>query len=159
ARVETMIYGPGDYAASLQMPMDVIGVPDENDAIYPGHRWHAIMQSVIVAARAYGKRCMDGPYAAFRDAEGFERACEIGRVMGFDGKWAIHPSQIKTLNRVFSLPESQVVWARRVLDAYEEAMRVGRGAITVDGKMVDAASLRVARTIIEKNALAAARDS
>jgi len=157
-RVETIIYGPGDYAASLQMPMDVIGVPDENDAVYPGHRWHAIMQSVIVAARAYGKRCMDGPYAAFRDAEGFERACEIGRVMGFDGKWAIHPSQIETLNRVFSLPDSQVAWAHRLLDAYEEALRAGTGAITVDGKMVDAASLRIARAVIAKNALTAARN-
>jgi citrate lyase beta subunit len=158
ARVEALIYGPGDYAASLQMPMDVIGVFDENDARYPGHRWHAIMQSVVVAARAYGKRCMDGPYGAFRDMEGFEKACEIGRVMGFDGKWAIHPSQIATLNRIFSLPEGQVIWAQRVLDAYEEAMRAGRGAITVDGKMVDAASLRVARAIIEKSALAAARN-
>jgi citrate lyase beta subunit len=158
ARVETLIYGPGDYAASLRMPMDVIGVFDENDALYPGHRWHAIMQSVVVAARAYGKRCMDGPYGAFRDMEGFEKACEIGRVMGFDGKWAIHPSQIATLNRIFSLPESQVIWAQRVLDAYEEAMRAGRGAITVDGKMVDAASLRVARAIVAKSALAAARN-
>ena len=78
--------------------------------------------------------------------------------MGFDGKWAIHPSQIATLNRVFSLPESQVTWAQRVLDAYEEAMRAGRGAITVDGKMVDAASLRVARAIVAKSALAAARN-
>ncbi len=159
ARVETIIYGPGDYAASVQMPMDVIGVPDENDALYPGHRWHAIMQAVVVAARAYGKRCMDGPYGAFRDMEGFEKACEIGRVMGFDGKWAIHPSQIETLNRVFSLPASQVTWAQRVLDAYEEAMRAGTGAITVDGKMVDAASLRVARAIVQKHALAAARDA
>jgi citrate lyase beta subunit len=142
----------------LQMPMDVIGVLDENDARYPGHRWHAIMQSVVVAARAYGKRCVDGPYGAFRDMEGFERACEIGRVMGFDGKWAIHPSQIATLNRVFSLPASQVTWAQRVLDAYEEAMRAGRGAITVDGTMVDAASLRVARAIVAKSALAAARN-
>jgi citrate lyase beta subunit len=158
ARVETLIYGPGDYAASLRMPMDVIGVLDENDARYPGHRWHAIMQSVVVAARAYGKRCVDGPYGAFRDMEGFERACEIGRVMGFDGKWAIHPSQIATLNRVFSLPASQVTWAQRVLDAYEEAMRAGRGAITVDGTMVDAASLRVARAIVAKSALAAARN-
>jgi citrate lyase subunit beta/citryl-CoA lyase len=158
-RVEAILYGPGDYAASLQMPMDSIGALDASDDLYPGHRWHAIMQTVVVAARAYGKRCIDGPYAPFRDAEGFEKVCEIGRVMGFDGKWAIHPSQIETLNRVFSLPEAQVTWARRVLDAYEEAMRAGRGAITVDGKMVDAASLRVARAIIEKNALAAARNA
>src|SRR3954454_3146333 len=110
-RVEAILYGPGDYAASLQMPMDSIGALDESDALYPGHRWHAIMQTVVVAARAYGKRCIDGPYAPFRDAEGFAKVCEIARVMGFDGKWAIHPSQIETLNRVFSQPEAQVVWA------------------------------------------------
>ncbi len=158
AQVEAILYGPGDYAASLQMPMDSIGALDASDDLYPGHRWHAIMQAVVVAARAYGKRCIDGPYAPFRDAEGFEKVCEIARVMGFDGKWAIHPSQIETLNRVFSLPESQVTWARRVLDAYEEAMRAGKGAITVDGTMVDAASLRVARAIVQKSMLAAARN-
>ncbi|MHB8646266.1 MAG: HpcH/HpaI aldolase/citrate lyase family protein [Thermomicrobiales bacterium] len=158
AQVEAILYGPGDYAASLQMPMDSIGALDSSDALYPGHRWHAIMQTVVVAARAYGKRCIDGPYAPFRDMEGFEKVCEIARVMGFDGKWAIHPSQIETLNRVFSLPEPQVTWAQRVLDAYEDAMRAGKGAITVDGKMVDAASLRVARAIVRKHMLAAARN-
>ncbi|MCA1666893.1 MAG: CoA ester lyase [Thermomicrobia bacterium] len=158
SRVEAILYGPGDYAASLQMPMDAIGASDENDALYPGHRWHAIMQTVVVAARAYGKRCIDGPYAPFRDLDGFEKVCAIARVMGFDGKWAIHPSQIETLNRVFSLPEAQVTWARRVLDAYEEAMRAGKGAITVDGKMVDAASLRIACAIIAKSAHATARN-
>lgn len=156
-RVEAILYGPGDYAASLQMPMDSIGALDASDDLYPGHRWHAIMQTVVVAARAFGKRCIDGPYAPFRDAAGFEKVCDIARVMGFDGKWAIHPSQVATLNRVFSLPESHVTWAQRVLDAYEAAMDAGTGAITVDGKMVDAASLRVARAIVQKSALAAAR--
>ncbi len=157
-RVEAILYGPGDYAASLQMPMDSIGALDASDDLYPGHRWHAIMQTVVVAARAFGKRCIDGPYAPFRDAAGFEKVSEIARVMGFDGKWAIHPSQVETLNRVFSLPESQVTWARRVLDAYEEAMAAGKGAIILDGKMVDAASLRVARAIVQKSTLAAARN-
>lgn len=157
ARVEAILYGPADYAASLQMPMDNIGVLDENDALYPGHRWHAIMHAVVAAARAYGKRCIDGPYAAFKDMPGFEKSCEIARVMGFDGKWAIHPSQIETLNRVFSLPAAQVEWAQRVLDAYAEATAAGKGAITVDGKMIDAASLRVARAIVTKAHLAAVR--
>jgi citrate lyase subunit beta/citryl-CoA lyase len=156
-RVEAIIYGPADYAASLQMPMDNIGVLDENDSLYPGHRWHAIMHAVVAAARAYGKRCIDGPYAAFRDMDGFEKACEIARVMGFDGKWAIHPGQIETLNRVFSLPAAQVAWAQRILDAYAEATARGKGAITVDGRMIDAASLRVARAIVTKAHLAAAR--
>lgn len=158
ACVETIIYGPADYAASLQMPMDNIGVLDEHDDRYPGHRWHAIMHAVVAAGRAYGKRVIDGPYAAFKDAAGFEQSCEIARVMGFDGKWAIHPTQIATLNRVFSLPEAHVAWARKVLDAYGEATTAGKGAITVDGKMIDAASLRVARAIVAKSERAAARE-
>jgi len=125
ARVETIIYGPADYAASLQMPMDNIGVLDDNDARYPGHRWHAIMHTTVAAARAYGKRCVDGPYAAF--------------------------------NRVFSLPPGQVEWAQKVLDAYAAAAAAGTGAITVEGKMVDAASLRVAQATLAKHTLAAAR--
>lgn len=159
ARVETIIYGPADYAASLQMPMDAIGVMDAHDARYPGHRWHAIMHAVVAAGRAYGKRVIDGPYAAFRDAEGFARSCEIARVMGFDGKWAIHPAQIATLNRVFSPPQSQVTWARRVRDAYTDATTAGTGAITVDGTMVDAATLRVARAVIAKAERAARRSA
>lgn len=158
ARVEAILYGPGDYAASLQMPMDAIGALDASDDLYPGHRWHAIMHSVVVAARAYGKRCIDGPFAAYRDPDGLTKVSEIARVMGFDGKWAIHPSQIAPINRVFSQPEQQVMWAQRVLDAYEDAMRAGKGAITVDGKMVDAASLRVARAIVAKSALATRQD-
>jgi citrate lyase beta subunit len=89
--------------------------------------------------------------------DGFEKACEIARVMGFDGKWAIHPGQIETLNRVFSLPAAQVAWAQRILDAYAEATASGKGAITVEGRMIDAASLRVARAIVTKARLAAAR--
>ncbi|HEX5501062.1 MAG TPA: CoA ester lyase [Thermomicrobiales bacterium] len=153
-RLEALVYGPGDFAASARMPLDTIGAFDDNDARYPGHRWHYVMQRVVVAARAHGKRAIDGPYAAIRDAEGFERTCAIGRVLGFDGRWCIHPGQLDAANRVFAPPAGQVAWARRVLDEYERALAAGRGAIAVDGKMIDAASLRVARTLVAKDRLA-----
>jgi citrate lyase beta subunit len=156
-RLEALIYGPGDFAASVQMPLDAIGEADEHDRLYPGHRWHYVMQRILVAARARGKRCIDGPYASFRDVEGFTRACELARALGYDGKWCIHPAQVEPANRVFAPAAEQVAWAQKVLDEYERAMREGRGAIAVDGKMVDAASLRMARNLVEKDRLARAR--
>ncbi len=156
-RLETLVFGMGDFAASLRMPLDAIGEADENDRLYPGHRWGYVMSQIVVAARANGKRAIDGPYATFRDVEGFERACQVARVMGFDGKWCIHPSQIEVVNRLFAPPPDQVAWARRVLAEYERAMATGRGAIAVEGRMVDAASLRMARTIVERDDAARAR--
>lgn len=153
-RLEALIFGMGDYAASMQMPLDAIGVPDENDALYPGHRWNYVMHRIVASARALGLRALDGPYAAFRDAEGYRQACRVARALGFDGKWCIHPSQISVANEVFAPSPREVQWASRVLQEYERAMQEGRGAITVDGKMVDAASLRMARVTVEKARLA-----
>ncbi len=154
SRLEALVYGSGDYAASVQMPMDSIGEFDENDKLYPGHRWHYIMHAIVTAARAYNKRVLDGPFAGIKDPEGLVESCRIGRAMGFDGKWCIHPSQIETTNKVFSPPEKDVKWAQTVVQEYEKAVVEGRGAISVNGKMVDAANLRMARSIIEKAKLA-----
>ncbi len=93
-RLDALIFGPGDYAASMHMPAAGIGEFDAWDEIYPGHRWHAVMHTVVAAARANGLRCMDGPYSAFKDAAGLERAGKIARAMGFDGKQCIHPAQL-----------------------------------------------------------------
>ena len=90
-RLEALILGAGDYAASMKMPSSGIGEMDANDELYPGHRWHAVMHGIVAAARAHGLRCMDGPYSAYQDAAGYERACRIARAMGFDGKQCIHP--------------------------------------------------------------------
>jgi citrate lyase subunit beta/citryl-CoA lyase len=149
-RLAALVFGQGDYAASLGMPLDAIGAFDEGDALYPGHRWHYAMARVVTAARAYGKRALDGPFANFRDPEGLARACQIARVLGFDGKWCIHPGQLATVEAAFAPPEAQVAWARRVLAAYERATAEGRGALAVEGTMVDAASLRMARAIVER---------
>lgn len=79
ARLEALSYGPGDYAASMQMPLANIGEADQHDAAYPGHRWHAVMHGIVAAARANDLRCMDGPYADFRDTEGLQAACQAAR--------------------------------------------------------------------------------
>jgi citrate lyase beta subunit len=149
-RLEALIFGPGDYAASMQMPSAGIGTFDDADEHYPGHRWHAVMHTVVAAARAAGLRCVDGPFADYNDGESFARSCRIARVMGFDGKQCIHPSQLEAVNAAFTPSEQEAAAARRLLDACERAAAEHRGAATFDGKMIDAASLRTARGVAER---------
>src|SRR3954468_4648916 len=140
-RMEAMIFGPGDYSATMQMPVANIGEFDDNDHIYPGHRWHAVMHGVVAAARANGLRAIDGPFAGYRDTSGLERSARIARVMGFDGKQCIHPNQIPVVHEVFSPSAEEVSRARVVVEAYDEATKAGRGAIGKDGKMIDYANI------------------
>ena len=149
-RLEALIFGPGDYSATMQMPAANIGEMDENDQIYPGHRWHAVMHAVVAAARAYGLRAIDGPYAGYKDTTGLERACRIARVMGFDGKQCIHPSQIATVHSIFGPTADEVARATAVVEAYEAAAKSGRGAVGHDGKMIDMANIRMARAVLRK---------
>lgn len=156
-RLEALIFGPGDYAASMRMPLENIGVADAHDALYPGHRWHAAMHGIVAAARANGLRCMDGPYADFKDAAGAERACRVALALGFDGKQCIHPDQLPLVNRVFSPPPAEVAWAREVVAAYERALAEGRGAVSLGGKMIDAANVRMARALVRRQEAIEAR--
>ena len=94
---------------------------------------------------------MDGPFAAFRDEAGLLRSCRIARALGFDGKQCIHPAQLETVNRVFSPPAAEVAWAEAVLRAYAAAVAQGRGAASLDGKMIDAANIRVAQVIVDQH--------
>lgn len=148
-RLEALHFGPGDFAASLRMPQTSIGKMDEWDEAYPGHRFHYAMQRIVVAWRAAGLRAVDGPVADHRDEEGLRAACRAARSLGFDGKWCIHPAQIETVNEVFSPTESEVAWAEKAVAAYEEAGALGSGAVSVDGRMVDAASIRMARNVLD----------
>lgn len=151
-RLEALIFGPGDYAASMQMPSSNIGEADEHDALYPGHRWHAAMHAIVAHARARGLRAIDGPYAAYQDAAGFDKSCRIARAMGFDGKQCIHPAQLAAANAVFSPTAEETARARAIVEAYERAVAEGRGSASFNGRMIDAANLRMARTILEKQA-------
>ena len=148
-RLEALHFGPGDYAASVRMPQTSIGTADEWDEVYPGHRFHYAMCRIIVAARAADLRVVDGPVADYRDEEGLRKACLVARSLGFDGKWCIHPAQAETVNEVFSPTEREVEWAQKVVSAYEKAGAGGVGSISVDGKMVDAASIKMARNTLD----------
>jgi citrate lyase beta subunit len=149
-RLTALHFGPGDFAASVRMPQRSIGTMDEWDEVYPGHRFHYAMHRIVVAARAAGLRAVDGPVADHRDEEGLRKSCLLARSLGFDGKWCIHPAQIGVVNEVFSPTDKEVEWAKKVVGAYEEANAAGRGAITVDGQMIDAASIRMARTTLDQ---------
>ena len=151
-RLTALHFGPGDFAASLNMPQTSIGTMDEWDAVYPGHRFHYAMHRIVVAARAAGLRAIDGPVADYRDEKGLRNSCLLARSLGYDGKWCIHPSQVETVNEVFSPMEEELAWARKVVAAYEEANAGGAGSLSVDGQMVDAASIRVARNILGSGA-------
>jgi len=149
-RLDALIFGPGDYAASMRMPSSGIGERDAYDEVYPGHRWHAVMHMIVAAARAHGLRCMDGPYAAFRDAAGLERSSQVARALGFDGKQCIHPAQLPTVNGVFSPSDEECARAAAIIDAYERAAATGQGAAVHEGRMIDAANLRMARTLLDR---------
>ena len=149
-RLGAIHFGPGDFAASLHMPQTSIGVMDEWDESYPGHRFHYAMQRIVVAARAAGVRVLDGPVADYGDEEGLRRSCLTARSLGFDGKWCIHPAQIPVINEVFSPTDKEVEWAEKVVAAYEEANAAGSGSVSVDGQMVDAASVKMARSVLDR---------
>jgi citrate lyase beta subunit len=149
-RLRTLIFGQGDYSASMRMPAASIGERDEHDDLYPGHRYHAVMHAIVAAARANGLGCLDGPYAAYKDADGLERACRLARAMGFDGKQCIHPAQLPIVQRAFAASVAETVHAEGVVAAYEAALAAGAGAASYQGKMIDAASVRMARAVLAR---------
>lgn len=149
-RLEAMHFGVADYAASNRARTVSIGglTPD-----YPGDQWHAAMTRMTVACRAYGLRPIDGPFGDIQDKDGYIAAAKRAAALGIEGKWAIHPTQIELANDVFSPPEKEVDWARRTLKALKEASEQGKGAVQVDGKMIDAASARMAENLVRKDEL------
>jgi citrate lyase beta subunit len=149
-RVASLVFGPGDYAASVRMPLSAIGMPDTWDAAYPGHRWDYALQRILVAARAAGVLAIDGPYADFRDLEGFRRSCLVSRALGYDGKWCIHPAQVAVANEVFAATAEEIAWAEEVLAANAAAEAEGRGSFALHGQMVDAATLRMAAATLAR---------
>jgi citrate lyase subunit beta / citryl-CoA lyase len=148
-RLEALHFGPGDYAASVRMPQTSIGTMDEWDEAYHGHRFHYAMHRIVVAARANDLRAIDGPVADYWDEEGLRKSCLRARSLGFDGKWCIHPEQVEIVNEVFSPTESEIEWAEKVVSAYEEANAAGSGAISIDGHMIDAASIKMAQNTLD----------
>ena len=153
-RLEAMHFGVADYAASMRARTVNIGGLNPD---YPGDQWHASLTRMIVACRAHGLRPIDGPFGDFKDPEGYLLAARRGAALGIEGKWAIHPSQIELANEVFSPPEAEVARARRILDALAQAAKEGKGAAQLDGRMIDAASARMANVVVEMAAAIQAR--
>ena len=152
-RLEAMHFGVADLAASLRARTVSIGGLNPD---YPGDQWHAALARMVTACRAYGLRAIDGPYGDFQDPEGYLAAARRAAALGYEGKWAIHPSQIALANEVFTPPPAEVERARRILGALDEAARAGRGAAQLDGRMIDAASARLAQNIVQIAAAIAA---
>ena len=144
-RLEAMHFGVADYAASNRARTVNIGGLNPD---YPGDQWHAAITRMTVACRAYGLRPIDGPFGDFKDPDGYILAAKRAAALGIEGKWAIHPSQIELANQVFSPPDAEVEKARRILAELDKAAAEGRGAASLDGKMIDAASARMAENIV-----------
>jgi len=145
--------GVADLAASLRARTVSIGGLNPD---YPGDQWHAALSRMVTACRAYGLRPIDGPYGDFKDPDGFLAAARRAAALGYEGKWAIHPSQIAPANDVFTPPAGEIERAQRILRALDDAAREGRGAAQLEGRMIDAASARLARNVVQ---IAAAIDA
>ena len=145
-RLEALHFGVADYAASMRARTVNIGGLNPN---YPGDQWHASITRMVIACRAYGLRAIDGPFGDFADGQGFVDAARRAAALGCEGKWAIHPSQIAMANDVFSPPEAEVTKAERIIEELKAAEAAGKGAASLDGKMIDAASEKMARNVID----------
>lgn len=146
-RFEAMHFGIADYAASCRARTVVIGGLNPD---YPGDQWHAALHRMLVACRAFGLRAIDGPFGDFNDPEGYKDAARRAAAMGYEGKWAIHPSQIALANEVMSPPDKVVADARATLVALEEAAKAGKGAASLNGRLIDAASARMAENVVKQ---------
>ncbi len=148
-RLEALHFGVADYAASMRARTTSIGGLNPE---YPGDQWHAAISRMAIACRAYGLRALDGPFGDFRDPDGFLQGARRAAALGCEGKWAIHPSQVPLANEIFSPPEAEVSHARRIVEALRAAEAEGRGAAALDGRMIDAASEKMAANVLALDA-------
>jgi citrate lyase subunit beta / citryl-CoA lyase len=144
-RIETLIFGPGDFAAGVGMPQLTVGAAEPE---YGGDQWHYVLWRILTTARAFGLQAIDGPYAQIRDLDGFRVLARRSSLLGFDGKWVVHPDQIEPCNEIFSPSPAAYERAERILDAYSRATGDdGRGAVIFEGEMIDEASRKMAEQV------------
>jgi malyl-CoA/(S)-citramalyl-CoA lyase len=159
-RNESLHFGVADYAASTRARTTGIGGPNPDYAVLTdkaedgtrevhwGDMWHYAIARMVVAARAHGLRPIDGPFGDFGDDDGYRAQARRSAVLGCEGKWAIHPTQVALANEVFTPPAKEIDRARRILQAMEDAKREGRGAVSLDGRLIDIASIRQAEALV-----------
>jgi citrate lyase subunit beta/citryl-CoA lyase len=147
-RLRALIFGPGDLSASLGLGQLTIGMPDSG---YDGDIWHYALVRLLIAARVNGLQAIDGPYAAFADVDGLERSARRTALLGYDGKWVIHPSQIPIVNRAYAPDPATYARAEGILAAYRQATESeGRGAVRFEGEMIDEATRKMAEAVARR---------
>ena len=148
-RLETVILGPVDFSASMEMPSLAGGL---QIPAYPGDYFHYVFMKILMAGRANGLQVIDGPYVKVRDNEGFRDYCQRTQILGYDGKWALHPDQVTILNEVFGVSQEQFDRAWDILDTYEKATTEGerKGAVMYGDEMIDEASRKVAIKVVAR---------
>lgn len=150
-RLKTLVFGIADYSASIEARLvSISGHGEKEEDIYPGHRWNFEMSKIVMATKANGLMAIDAPYGNFKDPQGLQRSTAMACALGFDGKWVIHPDQIDIVNQVFTPTEEDIARAEKVLAAYKRAVEEGHGAVAVEGRMVDQATIRLATQLYEK---------
>jgi citrate lyase subunit beta/citryl-CoA lyase len=146
-RMETLIFGPGDYSANVGIPVTTIGAAPEG---YPGDHLNYVFSRLVVAARAAGIQAIDGPYARVGDEDGLRERAQLARALGMDGKWTIHPGQIAVVNDVFTPAREDWERAEAMLAAYSRAQSAdGRGAAMFEGEMIDEANRKMAERVAQ----------
>jgi citrate lyase beta subunit len=147
-RIKSLVFGIADYTASVGARLvSISGHGEHEEEIYPGHRWHFPLSTMIMAAKAHGLLAIDAPYGNFQDPAGLRKAAAMTCAIGCDGKWAIHPSQVDPINEVFTPSREDIERAAQILAAAHSAQISGVGAIAVDGRMVDQATIRLAKKL------------
>jgi malyl-CoA/(S)-citramalyl-CoA lyase len=161
-RMEAMVFGVADYAASLQSHTTSIGGANPDYAMLAdpdelgergqhwGDQWHYALSHIAVVCRAHGLRPIDGPFGDFTDPDGYLASARRAAVLGYEGKWAIHPSQIELANQVFTPDAGIVEKTHRIIAAMKDAAAQGKGAVSLDGRLIDAASIRMAQNLLAK---------
>ncbi len=145
-RIKTLVFGIVDYQISIGARLiSISGHGEKEDEIYPGHRWNYAISRIVMAAKARGIMAIDAPYGNFKDNEGLTRSAQLACALGCDGKWAIHPGQLDIINQIFSPTQEDIERARKVIEAHNRANEDDRGAVAVDGRMVDNATVRLAQ--------------
>ncbi len=151
SRTETLIFGPADFMASINMKSLVVG--EQPSGYDVGDAYHYILMRILMAARAYDLQAIDGPYLQIRDVDGFRRVAERSAALGFDGKWVLHPDQIAAANEVYSPRQDDYDHAENILDAYDfytSDAGGARGAVMLGDEMIDEASRKMALVVAAK---------
>ena len=168
-RNESLHFGVADYAASTKARTTNIGGPNADYGVLTddiegqardyhwGDMWHYAIARIVVAARANGLRPVDGPFGDIGDADGYKAQAMRAAVLGCEGKWAIHPSQIDQANELFSPSEAEITKAKRIIEAMDQAQKEGKGAVTLDGRLIDIASIKQAEVVVKKAEIIAAK--